>query len=398
MARVGPNQDINDPTTILEVAFEYQQESNLIGDMLAKSIQVDPNATGPPIIDVFIPFKKTDGSTELLQGSDIEIDPNGGFIFDEDLVFNSNILTYISLAERFRANFITLRDALLGISDVEDTDITNVDPTTESTTIGFRTEDFGSKGGKIFTIDEIIFNKNIPDIPIFSGSGPTSYNFGTYPQLLDLIESMTVNAFGTQEVIEEIYHFGELTGADEQFPAGPFFTQVETGASYNGIEDEFFLDFQKLFPEIQIPNLSSSDKTINISATADYIRALTGTVFFTTIDERAQVFLRHRIADFNSNDFSNVVIVQEIDEFNPFPGIALSGTLNLSASLDENIIIPPNKSLFFTVFAKSRTLLQRLVGTLETMTITQDCLVHVDGGSIVVPDIEKQTIFVDLPG
>ena len=100
--RVGPNQDINNPETLIALAYVFQRQSDDAGDLLAQYNAQNPDITsGPTIIDVSIPFIKTDGSTQLLHGDSIE--PSGDtFSYNTNLVSNSTIVTYVDLAERFR--------------------------------------------------------------------------------------------------------------------------------------------------------------------------------------------------------------------------------------------------------------------------------------------------------
>lgn len=212
MARSGPNQDINDSTTIINLAFRYQEESNNRGNILAQLDTGDPSASGAPIVDVTIPFKKTDGSTELLGGNDIELDSGGKFIFDEDLVFNSHIGTYIDLAERFRDYWETLNDVLDQIGGSGVTTQSGIEPegpTTENPTSG-QTIIRGSLSGTAFA--QNTFPASL-STPLWSGDGPTNYNQNTYPQLLN--ELITVS--GQIKSWDTIFWFENSTLLDPTF-------------------------------------------------------------------------------------------------------------------------------------------------------------------------------------
>ena len=196
MARVGPNQDINDANTLIELLLAYQTKSELIGNLLAQYLEEDITAEGPPIVNISIPRKLFDGSTQLLEGSDAKL-----FNQDEisNALSNSVLVTYVDLAERFRDYFEIFRETLLSISDTENTteEILPSVPGEEPFPGSYPTTLLGSEGGIETQIQTINFTISAPDIPAWSGSGPTNYNSGTYPQLFQINNATNRNFVGS---------------------------------------------------------------------------------------------------------------------------------------------------------------------------------------------------------
>ena len=207
MSRVGPNQDINDPTTIIDLAYQYQQDSEDKGNLLAQFNAQDPSVSGSPIVNISIPFKKIDGSTELLEGSDISYD--GSYSYDTSLVANSTLVTYVSLAERFRVYWETLNDVLDQLGDYDYSQESGVNPEGpyEAPRSGF-SHFVGSYGG--ITFAETSYS-HLPssklDTPTWSGSGPINYNQNTYPQLLHELNGVSGQRSLTEETWDTIYWY-----------------------------------------------------------------------------------------------------------------------------------------------------------------------------------------------
>jgi hypothetical protein len=235
MARVGPNQDINDPTTIIDLLYQYQQQSNSMGNRLAQSNTQNPGATGSSIINVSIPFKRTDGSTQLLYGSDISYDD--GYIYDTDLVEDSIIVTYVNLAERFRDYWETLNNVLDQLNSFYILQETNMDPE-GPTTINFGnyiTRTHGSLGGTSYDLYSYSYSPSESlVVPNWSGEGPISYNRLTYPQLLSELQNLSIQLSTIQTEWDTIYWYDKFTdtggstrnasasfGKDEDYSTSP---------------------------------------------------------------------------------------------------------------------------------------------------------------------------------
>ena len=207
MARVGPNQDVNDPTTIIDLAYKFQQSSDVFGNFLAQSNAKDKNViSGPPIFDVVIPFKIQDGSIGNIRGEDISFS-NGKYIYNSGLVASANILTYVDLAELFRTYWNSLNNVLDQLADfdtVTETDIPAMDEPPFTDAQG-RLIALGTLGGTEFDAYSVDYTPdNSLSIPSWSGVAPTDYNQGTYPQLLDEWQRVTnLSAFSEPSLLWE---------------------------------------------------------------------------------------------------------------------------------------------------------------------------------------------------
>lgn len=215
MARVGPNQDINDPTTIIDLAYQYQQQSDFAGNMLAQSNSENPNVTGSPIVDVSIPFKRTNGSTQLLQGSNIDYDD--GYIYNTDLVSDSTIITYVFLAERFRGYWEALNNILDQLNSYDYLEENNIESVSGIT--------YGSLGGTEYGQTSYSFSPSESLlIPTWQGSGLTNYNQSTYPQLLSALSTISIQRQQSLTLWwDTIYRYGKFidnTGGVRSASAG----------------------------------------------------------------------------------------------------------------------------------------------------------------------------------
>ncbi len=272
MARVGPNQDINDPTTIIQLAFEYQRVSDSFGVFLAISTEEDIDATGPPIIDISIPFRKLDGSIELLHATDIE-KVSGKFIYDENLVSNAVINTYIFLAERFRDYWETLNSILSQINDWDTTNTSEIDPEGPIVVSIFGgTLTHGSLGGTLYNKQSVFYSPSDPlPTPTWTGVGPTNYNHITYPQLLS--ELPGINQTGDVDSWETIYWYsqfvdntGSQRSAESQFGKTEDFFSIDK-QYVQFFNDESFSIFVSL--SIDMSATFTTNSSINISSWAE---------------------------------------------------------------------------------------------------------------------------------
>ena len=324
MTRVGPNQDIIDPTTIIQLALKYQEQSDGLGIFLAKSIAQDLGATGPPIVDIFIPFSKSDGSIELLHAKDItKVD--GELIYDKNLVSGSVINTYISLAELFRDYWDIMNSILDQLSDWSTTDITDIDPEDPFVVdIAGGTLTHGSLGGILYDKLSVSYlpSSSLPT-PTWTGIGPTNYDYTTYPQLLS--ELFSVSQPGEVDSWETVYWYSQFvdnTGG-----------QRSAESQFGKTEDFFPIDKQyvQFFNDQSFPvNISLS---ISMSAT------------FTT---NASIIIQSWTEIGDRNDYPNPFLGQKslLSSYlsqAQFVGVG-GGLMSLSSS--RTIEIPPGKSAF----------------------------------------------------
>jgi hypothetical protein len=229
---VGPNQDINNPEVLITLAYDFQRQSDDFGDLLAEYNAQNPDVnSGATIVDVSIPFLKTDGSTQLLHGESIE--PSGNtLLYDIDLVSNSVITTYINLAERFRDYWETLNNVIDQVGPWTYDTENDIDPE------GPIFLDFGnnisrirgSLGGVSYTTTSFSYSPSSSQpIPAWTGVGPTYYNYSTHPQLLREIGDMSLIKNTDSDISwETIYWYtkdtdngGSFRGADAYFGANP---------------------------------------------------------------------------------------------------------------------------------------------------------------------------------
>lgn len=342
MARAGPNQDVNDPTTMLEVGKSFYDKSVDFGILQAVSNTGNPNATGSPVTSITIPLKLFGGSTYFLDCSRI----TDQFTVDEPRLGLSVINTYIDLAERFRDYYEVLKASLIGLSDHHSESSTSIAPiasgSTPPTPPGFMTHASGSFGGISYDIDFVLFSTSYDDTPVWSGNTPTNYNINTYPQLLESVNGLN-GAFvdNSDGAVDEVYWWDRRFGAEQSFGASP-----PAKATRIRLEDRF--QEPSGFPNnyIQIVNPSpTSDKIIDISMTADYTGLCNDA--FATRDETAQLSIIFGLGQYND---PTSVSPSSIHQLQSFTG-SFSGTRNINLTLSHEIVIPPKMSVFVKTFA-----------------------------------------------
>jgi len=346
VARVGPNQDINDPTTILEVGKFFYDKSVDFGILKAISDTENPLASGSPIPTVTIPLKLMDGSTYSLDCSRI----TDNFTVDEPKLGESVLNTYIDLAERFREYWLTMRNTLFSLDDSFNFGSTNVSPDPSGSQLygGYITGVSGSFGGKMYTINSIEFFTNIPDIPIWSGYGPINYNYNTYPQLLNVIDDTLGDfIYNEYEDVDAVYYWKKSYGTKKQFGINPSM-RIYAGSAFDSSDGGSLVpaggETREKF--IQIPNLSTIDMTIHVIITADYYGECKDE--FAVRSEFAQVRIVSGIGNYNGYDSVDIdSTIHQLD----LPDIAFSGVRTINLSINEEIIIPPGKSAFLTMDA-----------------------------------------------
>jgi len=205
--RSGPNQDINDPTSLIELSYVFQQTSDSFGDFLRISdTQNLDDFDGDPIVNVSIPLLLEDGSTSEYFASGITTSGEV-FIYDTSLWATALIITHINLPERFRDYWAEINNTINQLNNfVSSTDIPPEGPVIADLGDG-RIRTHGSLGGEDFDLG--IFDPTSPyDTPSWSGSGPVNYNSGTYPQLLNEITNLNISLF--QQEWDTIYLYDSL--------------------------------------------------------------------------------------------------------------------------------------------------------------------------------------------
>lgn len=223
MTRIGPNQDINDPTT-LESLREYTEivavratdHNNAYNGITGnKSISPELDSTNIRIISISTLLRKVDGS-------DIEI---SGFVAigiskqeNLDLYAESVINTYINQPERFRNYYDDIISIIRSWSNRDNgTPIITTFLTTQIIDSDILDDHRGwaESNMKIQQKDGYA-TINQTEVPVsidWSGSGPVNYNSGTYPQLISAFDDIgTLMAqslqpyFGVSDVLGQGYY------------------------------------------------------------------------------------------------------------------------------------------------------------------------------------------------
>lgn len=336
--RVGPNQDVNNPTTLINLGYEFNRISEELGIALEIYNTKDLSASGDKITDIIIPLKLSNGNTSNYDTVNIDF-IGGSFDYDKDLWGTATILTYVDLAETFRDYWDTLNNVLDTIAGPINS-VTSTAGTTEGPIVinlGFgviRTH--GSIKVTDYTLTTFHFEPSGSfSTPTWLGEGPTNYTYQTYPQLLSQISllepSTTIDSFDSWDTTYWYDKFNDTTGSvircSVQFGKDRLFTSE--------LEEEW----------VQIYNYEDTDIEVDISAS---------------------------ISVTTSNGLSasaGVSSVAEIGDLNDFPdGISSSfasfqsdstsvGTEGGTASTSQSrtITVPSKKSVFIRVVSSAGT-------------------------------------------
>ncbi len=347
MTRSGPNQDVNDPATIIDLAYQYQQDSDDKGNLLAQSNAQNPNVSGTAIIDISIPFKKTDGSTELLQGSSIDYDEE--YTYDSDLVADSTIVTYVDLAERFRDYWETLNNVLNQLNDYDYLQENDIDPTGPFTTVfpGSIIRTHGSLTGIAYEQDSYSHSPAASlSTPAWTGIGPTNYNQLTYPQLLSTLPPIEVQRNVSGIMWDTNYWYDKYS---------------DTSGSVVGANARFGKDEDWLPPLAQeyVQFYNNGPTTMDISLSID-ITATFDVLFTTSYYSFAEINDINVYPDPLNGNKALLPSFIAHSELKPNPG----GTTVLSTT--RTIEIPPGKSAFIGCGASAST----TFGGLDTVNIS----------------------------
>ena len=347
MARIGPNQDINDPETIINLAYLYQQMSDAKGDFLAQSNAQNPNAEGSPIVNVSIPFKILDGSTELLFGSDILVD-DGEFVYDTDLVSTATIVTYVDLAERFRDYWSTLNNVLGQLADFDFLQEEDIDPEGPFT-VTIPTSQLYTRGTQGGTSHDHTSYSHSPTEPVetpeWDGVGPTDYNQLTYPQLLSALADVGTTRSEITTSWDTIYHY--LTLVDS-------FGNRRAVEAFFGNDGTFVFHTQEQ-QYVQFHNLGPSILTITLTADAAGTFQEDSSGGEVTVGSWAEI---NDINVFPDPFLGQVVLLPSFlsSQAETGPGSDPEDfPKSVSVSHSRSVQIPPGKSAFIGCMAKSET-------------------------------------------
>jgi len=344
MARVGPNQDINDSDTILSTATSYQNVSDIHGNLAAQSAAQNPSASGPPIVDISIPLKMSDGSTQQLDADDIGSPETG------ELVSNATIVTYIDLPERFREYWELLNASLDQINDYEFLTEEDIDP---EIIIGGGGDDgeLGTLGGTSFTLTSQTFfpsNQEPKPTPEWTGEGPTNYNNITWPQLLSELGGIaivanppTITSWETDYRYMKSQRATSQPGAEIGSWAGPD-TEFAPGDSsvqfYNDSASSIFIDYSASASYSAIARVIDPDPDPSFP---DEV----------TLGIHAESWAEIR----NLNDYPTGVMGVHYPSFQQMSDFAVAGTGSVetvNVSISESVEVPPGKSVFIGVRTK----------------------------------------------
>ncbi len=199
MARVGPNQDINDGTTLEDLrkvaeetsvwANDHDEANSAITSIKATGIRVSP--VNDRLIPISTLLQKQDGSSLAIDG----FTTSGTFVQSnldeyEDAVIN----TYIDQAERFRGYYDSLVASARSWSPRSNGSISAI--TFSGVPIGVESGSL-NEGAITTNINYTqkdgyvgIIQSRIPSSIDWSGSGPVNYNSGTYTQLINEFTSL----------------------------------------------------------------------------------------------------------------------------------------------------------------------------------------------------------------
>lgn len=340
MTRTGPNQDINDPTSMIEVAWGYQQVSNNLGDVLTQYNTGNLIAEGNPIVDVSIPLRIADGTTTLLAGTSIGYDGDGGYIYNSGLVSIATIATYVNLAERFREYWSIMNDVLDQLNNFTLLTEEEIDPVGPFVSYppGGATRILGSFGGTDYTKKTYSHaTPTDPDpvesrpIPEWAGAGPVNYSHLTYPQLYSALND--INAYRitiASDSWDTTYWYDKYSD--------PVPSVIACQASFG--QDE---DFGPLFSNHYIQFYNDS-KTVDRSISID----MSVSAFF---DEAASISYGSTAEIGDVNDFpSDWYYNQSSFIFDTKSISAGGGSESLTAS--RTVVIPPQKSAFIHIAAR----------------------------------------------
>lgn len=341
MARVGPNQDINDFDTILSTANSYQTLSATHGILVAQSAAENPSASGPPIVDISIPLKMSDGSTQLLDAADIG-SPEVG-----ELVSNATIITYVDLPERFREYWELLNASLGEIVDYKSLNEEDIDPEIIFPGGGPLSQpELGTLGGTDFTLTTQTFfppNREPRPTPEWIGEGPANYNSLTWPQLLSELGSIAM-AGGIINVIsfEENYRY--------------LISTIERGANIGSWSD-VGVNFSEGSRSVQIYNPSlSSFITVGYSVTtreSAIARVIDPDPDPSFPDEVSVGAIAESWAEIRTlNNYPSGVMGVHYPSYQRVSDFDIAGTgsvVTVSVSIVDSVEIPPGKSAFIGI-------------------------------------------------
>lgn len=378
--RIGPNQDVNDPTTLIEVGYEFNRISENIGTALAISNTQNPEASGSKITDIIIPLQTSSGVVDF-DCKDITRDEENEEFFHYDKILWSGgfINTYVNLAEKFRDYWNILNNTIDDLNVFSNTLTEQEGISLDDTGNGFPPWDlYVVSSGYLESASFSLFEPSESfDEPIWSGIGPINYNSGTYPQLLSEVLRLEVDT--GLGIWDEIYYWlnGRILNENNLGTANSESMQLE---------DDFVGINQSASPIkwVQIHNETNSNKTINLQATSTYDRIST-TAFQANESVIAESYVIISGISFNPGSsffWYSVSGVRETEiqsnsETNiagPFPD-----SINMSVNHTREIVIPPDLSAFIQMSS-----ICSFGGRMASGTINMSTLVQIEGGHLGV--------------
>lgn len=272
MTRTGPNQDINDPTTLENlrlatenVAVKANDHNNAYNGITGnESIIPKVHPNNIRIIPISTLLKKIDGS-------DIEITgfTTSGTYRQEniDLYIESVINTYINQPERFRDYYDDIISIINSWSDRDNGSPIITTFVTSGSIDSDVSNDHRGWAESNIRIEQkdgyVTINQS--EIPIsidWLGTGPVNYNSGTYPQLISAFNNMA-DEMGSQLQpyfdVTTVLNQGYYTGASQ---VDGFSTAIDL------FERTDWNDSSQKFAQISntLPGQSSLDSPILISS------------------------------------------------------------------------------------------------------------------------------------
>lgn len=220
MTRVGPNQDINDPTALEnlramaeDVAVITNDHNNAYNGITEnKSIDPSVHPDNTRIIAISTLLKKEDGSNAEITG----FNTDGTYKQENlDLYTESIINTHIDQAERFRNYYDTIVSIINSWAD-RDNGVPIVTPfiASQTTTLDIPSSHRGWAKSNINIMQKdgylTVDNLQIPISIDWSGNGPTNYNSNTYPQLMSEFRNLGLG--------EQVQPYFDVNDVFNRFP------------------------------------------------------------------------------------------------------------------------------------------------------------------------------------
>jgi hypothetical protein len=328
--RVGPNQDINNPTSLIELAYAFQQKSNNFGTFFHIFQTQDINDwSGGPIFNINIPLLFEDGSTIEYPASEITSEDDI-LVYDKNLWSNGLIITHINLPEKFRDYWSGINNILELVKDgfIKETSISGTGPFVITFNPG-ETRTHGSLEGSHFLQADFIPDQS-NTTPEWSGSGPINYNSGTYPQLLNEVNNLNIGI--VERPYDQNYWYDKYNDG---------FGSIVFSRAQFGKNLDFIPPLNQQWIQIHNYDLLNSI-TVNISASVSINGELSASASVHSVAEISGI---NEFPDGISSSFASYQ--QNITTI-----FGASGSPDSSFSTQSRSIeVPPDKSVFIRVLS-----------------------------------------------